>query len=274
MSHPIPLADFQIGDKKKLTLITGPCVIENLDHAFKTCEFLKKLCDRVGINFIYKSSFDKANRSSLTSYRGPGLDKGLDILSKVKKAFDVPVYTDIHLPDQAEPVAEVCDCLQIPAFLCRQTDLLVAAAKTKAIIGVKKAQFMAPWDMKNVAQKLIDSGNDKIFFIDRGTSFGYNNLVSDMRSILIMQSLGHLVCFDATHSVQLPGSLGTSTGGQREFIAPLAKAALATGANLLYMESHDNPKEALCDATSVIGFDELETQLLFFKKLYDLVQNQ
>ncbi len=266
----IPLRDFEIGDKKRLTLITGPCVIENLDHALSTCETLKEICESLDISFIYKSSFDKANRSSVDSYRGPGLEEGLNILDKVKTTFNVPVFTDIHLPEHAEPVSQVCEIMQIPAFLCRQTDLLLAAGKTKSIINVKKGQFMAPWDMKNVVEKIASTGNKKIILTDRGTSFGYNNLVSDMRAIPIMQELGYPVCFDATHSVQLPGGLGSSSGGQREFIPVLAKAAVASGCNLLYMESHNSPQNALCDKTSVIDFKDLKPLLRTLVQIYNL----
>lgn len=269
----IPLRNFAIGDPKKLTLISGPCVIESLDHALKTCEHLKALTSELDISFIYKSSFDKANRSSVNSYRGPGMDVGLKILETVKTEFDVPVFTDIHLPSQAQPVSEVCEVLQIPAFLCRQTDLLLAAGKTKSIVNVKKGQFMAPWDMKNVVDKILSTGNSRIILTDRGTSFGYNNLVSDMRGIPIMQRLGYPVCFDATHSVQLPGGLGDSSDGNREFIPTLAKAAVASGCQLLYMESHDDPEKAYCDKTSVIDFKDLKPLLKTLKQLYEVANS-
>lgn len=269
----IKLKNFNIADPKKLTLITGPCVIENLDHALKTCEFLKNFCESLNISFIYKSSFDKANRSSLESYRGPGFEEGLNILHKVKITFDVPILTDIHLPSQAEAAANVCDIIQIPAFLCRQTDLLIAAGQTKSIVNVKRGQFMAPWDMANVISKILSTGNDKIILTDRGSCFGYNNLVSDMRSIPIMQKLGYPVCFDATHSVQLPGGLGTSTDGQREFIPILSQAAIAAGCNLLYMESHNNPDKALCDKKSVIAFKDLKALFEKLIKIYEIVHN-
>lgn len=271
-SKTIKLRDFEIGDPKKLTLISGPCVIESLDHALKTCEFLKKLTSDLDISFVYKSSFDKANRSSLKSYRGPGLDEGLKILEKVKETFDVPVFTDIHLPSQVKPVSKVCDVIQIPAFLCRQTDLLLEAGNSNSIINVKKGQFMAPWDMKNVVDKILSTGNEKIILTDRGTSFGYNNLVSDMRAIPIMQGFGYPVCFDATHSVQLPGGLGDSTGGNREFIPTLSKAAIASGCNILYMESHNDPENAMCDKTSVIDFKNLKPLFEQLKKIYEIVQ--
>lgn len=251
----------------ELTLIAGPCVIESEKLALETAQALKKMLP----NIIYKSSFDKANRSSLKSYRGPGIDEGLRILEKVKREFDIPIFTDVHSPEQAKIAGEVCDYLQIPAFLCRQTDLLVAAAKTGKKISVKKGQFMAPWDMKNVVQKLEDSGCDQIILTERGFSFGYNNLVSDMRAIPIMQKLGHPVCFDATHSVQLPGGLGSASGGEREFVETLAMSALAAGADLLYIETHPNPDKALCDAKTQLPLHDLERLLKKFKALYELM---
>ncbi|MCP5509206.1 MAG: 3-deoxy-8-phosphooctulonate synthase [Chlamydiales bacterium] len=252
----VKIGKFTVGKDHPLLFFSGPCVIESEEHALKTAEYLCRLFE--GIPFVYKSSFDKANRTSLKSYRGPGLKKGLAILAKVKKEFQVPIVTDIHLPDQAESVAEVCDVLQIPAFLCRQTDLLVAAARTGRVIKVKKGQFLAPWDMKNVIDKIVESGNTQILLTERGTSFGYNNLVCDMRSIPIMQDLGYPVCFDASHAVQLPGGQGTTSGGQRQYIPILAKAAVAAGANSLFIESHDNPSAAKSDAASVMTFDALE----------------
>ena len=202
----------------------------------------------------YKSSFDKANRSSFDSYRGPGLEKGLEILRRIKEELDLPIVSDVHTPEQARRAAEVCDVIQIPAFLCRQTDLVIACAQTKAVIHVKKGQFLAPWDMKQVVDKIENLGHNKIILVDRGTTFGYNNLVSDMRSIPIMQKLGYPVCFDASHSVQLPGGLGKSSGGQREFIPTLSRAAIASGANLLFIESHPDPDKAMSDKASVFPF--------------------
>ena len=252
----VKIRNFTIGNDEPLLFFSGPCVIENEEHALMMAEALCKLFD--GKPFVYKSSFDKANRSSIDSYRGPGLKEGLRILAKVKETFNVPIVTDIHLPEQAEPAAEVCDVLQIPAFLCRQTDLLVAAAKTGRVIKVKKGQFMLPWDMTNVVEKIVESGNDQIVLTERGTSFGYNNLVCDMRSIPIMKGLGYPVCFDASHAVQLPGGMGKVSGGQREYIPVLAKAAVAAGAKALFIESHNSPKEAKSDAGSVMDLKELE----------------
>ncbi|MBS0627264.1 MAG: 3-deoxy-8-phosphooctulonate synthase, partial [Verrucomicrobia bacterium] len=253
----VSLPHFTIGKGHPLVIFSGPCVIESEDLALSTAEFLKNLCEKLGIHLVYKSSYDKANRSSFHSFRGPGLEEGLRILEKVKKTFNVPILTDIHSPEEASSVASVCDILQIPAFLCRQTDLVVAAAKTGAVINVKKGQFMAPWDMENVVQKILSTGNEKIILTDRGTTFGYNNLVSDMRAIPIMQKFGFPVCFDATHSVQLPGGHGTSSGGQREFIPTLAKSAIAAGCNCLFLESHPNPALAKSDKDSVVPFSEL-----------------
>jgi len=270
----IQVGKFEIGFGAPLAVISGPCVIESESHALRSAEELKKIFEKHDIPLIYKSSYDKANRSSIDSYRGPGLEKGLKILQKVKENFDLPLFTDIHHPDEAAPAAEVCDILQIPAFLCRQTDLLVAAGKSGAIINIKKGQFMAPWDMEHVVNKLLTTGNNKILLTDRGTSFGYNNLVSDMRAIPIMQRLGFPVCFDASHSTQLPGSAGLETGGQKEFIPTLAKAAIAAGANLLYIESHPNPEMAKCDKHSVMLMDDLDTLLEIIKPLYELINDQ
>lgn len=270
----VPIQNFLIGSDQPLTIISGPCVIESMDHALYTAETLVAMLDSLGeLNFIYKSSYDKANRSSHSSFRGPGLIEGLKILEKVKREFNVPILTDVHTIEEAQAAAEVCDVLQIPAFLCRQTDLINAAGKTGAVINVKKGQFMAPWDMRNVIDKLLETGNDKIILTDRGTTFGYNNLVSDMRCIPIMQQMGYPVCFDASHSVQLPGGLGLETGGQREFIPPLAKAAIAAGSNCLYIESHPNPDEAKSDKKSVYPFSELPQLLSEIKQLYTLVQS-
>lgn len=270
--HDVAFKNFKIGKNQPLAILSGPCVIETEELALSTAEFLKQLCEKLQINLIYKSSYDKANRSSGDSFRGVGIEKGLRILEKVKKEFDIPVVTDVHSPEEAKMAAEVCDVLQIPAFLCRQTDLILAAAATGAVINVKKGQFMAPWDMKNVVDKIISTKNNQLLLTDRGTCFGYNNLVSDMRGIPIMQQLGFPVCFDATHSVQLPGGHGTSSGGQREFIPTLAKAAVAAGCNCLFMESHPNPTKALSDKDSVIAFSELPNLLSTLNKLYKVIQ--
>ena len=267
----VKVKDFEIGEGLPLTVMSGPCVIESEEHSLRAAEALKEMLERFPVNFVFKSSYDKANRSALQSFRGPGIEKGLRILEKVKKEFDLPVLTDVHSPEEARMAGEVCDIIQIPAFLCRQTDLIVAAAESGAVVNVKKGQFMAPWDMENVIQKIEASGSEKIILIDRGTSFGYNNLVSDMRSIPIMQGFGYPVCYDATHSVQLPGGLGSSSGGQREFIPVLSKAAIAAGANCLFMESHPNPAEAKSDAASVLGFADLPVLIETLVKLYAVV---
>jgi 2-dehydro-3-deoxyphosphooctonate aldolase (KDO 8-P synthase) len=266
----VKVKDFYLGEGEPLAVMSGPCVIESEEAALYAAEFLKKLFADLGIHFIFKSSYDKANRSSYQSFRGPGLDEGLRILEKIKTEFDVPVLTDIHSPEEALAAGAVCDVIQIPAFLCRQTDILNAAGKSGAVINVKKGQFMAPWDMGNVVDKILATGNDKIILTDRGTSFGYNNLVTDMRTIPIMQKFGFPVCFDASHSVQIPGGLGNASGGQREFIPTLAKAAIAAGCNALFIESHPNPAEAKSDKDSVFPFDQLSQLMLELKKIYDV----
>ena len=233
----ISIGPFLIGPNQPLAVISGPCVIESEEHTLFCASQLQKIFQDFPFSFIFKASYDKANRSSIHSYRGPGLEKGLSILQKVQKELDLPVLTDVHSPEEATVAGSVCDAIQIPAFLCRQSDLLIAAAKSGAAVNVKKGQFLAPWDMKNVVDKLTASGCHRILLTERGFSFGYNNLVSDMRSIPIMQNLGYPVCFDASHSVQLPGGLGNASGGQREFIPTLAKSAIAAGCNALFIET-------------------------------------
>ena len=257
---PVKLRDFEIGGDK-LTILAGPCAIESRDVLFTVAEALKKLTTALDINYVFKSSFDKANRSSIKSFRGPGLEKGLELLAEVKKEFDLPIVTDIHTPDQAAAAAQVADIIQIPAFLCRQTDLLVAAAKTGKIVNIKKGQFLAPAQMKPLAQKVVDSGNDRVLFTDRGTSFGYNNLVVDMRGIPIMQEMGYPVVFDATHSVQLPGGAGECSSGERKYVSTLAKAAIAAGAKALFFEVHPDPDKALCDGPNMLSIDMAKAQL-------------
>lgn len=272
MKH-VSVKDFRIGQGQPLTIISGPCVIESEEHTLRAAETLKNILSKLSVNFIFKSSFDKANRSSGDSFRGPGRDEGLRILEKVKLSLDLPVTTDIHSPDDAAAVAEVCDVLQIPAFLCRQTDLILAAAKTGKPVNVKKGQFMAPWDMKNVVEKIRSEKNENIILTDRGATFGYNNLVSDMRSIPIMHGFGVPVCFDATHSVQLPGGLGTASGGQREFIPVLAKAAVAAGADCIFMESHPEPAKAKSDASVVVDFKDLTALVSMLEKIHQVVHS-
>ena len=267
----IKLGNFEIGGDK-LTILAGPCAIESQEILNKTAEKLKEITTKLDINFVFKSSFDKANRSSINSFRGPGLEKGLTMLEKVKKEFDIPIVTDIHTPDQAAATAEVADILQIPAFLCRQTDLLVAAAKTGKIVNIKKGQFLAPEQMGPLIKKVEDSGNNNILVTDRGTSFGYNNLVVDFRGIPIMQSFGYPVVFDATHSVQLPGANGCSSGGDRRFVPVLAKAAMAAGANALFFEIHPNPDIAKCDGPNMIALDKAEELFVICKDIFELVR--
>lgn len=267
----IKLRDFEIG-ADKLTVMAGPCAAESQEILDVTAQGLKEITKKLGINFIFKSSFDKANRSSITSYRGPGLEKGLDMLKLVKDKFDVPIVTDIHTPDQAEPVSKVADVLQIPAFLCRQTDLLVAAAKTGKIVNIKKGQFLAPEQMGTLVKKIEDSGNHDILLTDRGCSFGYNNLVVDFRAIPIMQSFGYPVVFDATHSVQLPGAQGACSGGDRRFVPTLAKAAVAAGANVLFFEVHPEPDKAKCDGPNMIALDNAEELFKVCKEIFELVR--
>ncbi|MBJ3776448.1 3-deoxy-8-phosphooctulonate synthase [Acuticoccus mangrovi] len=244
-----------------LTLIAGPCQMETRQHAFDMAGALKDITSRLGIGFVYKSSFDKANRTSLSGKRGMGLDAALPVFADIKKEFGVPVLTDIHNEEQCPIVAEVCDILQIPAFLCRQTDLLVAAAKTGAIINVKKGQFLAPWDMKNVVNKITESGNLDVLVTERGASFGYNTLVSDMRSLPVLAETGAPVIFDATHSVQQPGGLGGASGGQRQFVPTLARAAVAVGVAGVFVETHQDPDNAPSDGPNMLPLDAMEAFL-------------
>lgn len=268
----VKVKDFFIGEKEPLAVMCGPCIIESEEHAISAARALKKIFSSLGIPLIYKSSYDKANRSSYHSFRGPGLQEGLRILEKIKNECDLPVLTDVHSPEEAMAAGQVCDVVQIPAFLCRQTDLIIAAGKSGAVVNVKKGQFMAPWDMGNVVEKILSTGNRKIILTDRGTSFGYNNLVSDFRAIPIMQSLGFPACYDASHSVMLPGGLGQSSGGQREFIPTLSKAAIAAGCNCLFIEAHPDPSKAKSDKETVFPFDKLPFLLEELLQLYQVVQ--
>ena len=270
--HEVRLRDMRIGGDH-LVVIAGPCVIED-DPAviFQTADRLKAITSALGVPYIFKSSFDKANRSSAAAYRGVGIERGLRVLAEIKRQFDVPIITDIHSPDEAAQVADVADMLQIPAFLCRQTDLLIAAAKTGKIVNIKKGQFLAPQDMKNCAQKVIAGGNDQIVLTERGAAFGYGNLVSDMRAIPIMQGLGYPVIFDATHSVQLPGAAGTASSGERQFVATLARAAVAAGANGLFLEVHPDPDHAPCDGPNMITPDAAQALLRVCKEIFALVR--
>lgn len=254
----VQVGNKQIGGDGRLFVMAGPCVIEDPERVLRIGREMKAICGRLGLPYIFKASFDKANRSSWKSFRGPGLTEGLKILKAVKEELQVPVVSDIHEASQAEPAAEVLDILQIPAFLCRQTDLLQAAARTGKCINVKKGQFMAPSDMKNVAEKISHEGNENIILTERGVSLGYHNLVVDMRSFPIMREFGYPVVFDATHSVQLPGGAGTHSSGQRQFIGNLARAAAGSGIDGVFMEVHDNPEEALCDGPNMLYLTQVE----------------
>ena len=267
MTREILSGNVMIGGNRPLVLIAGPCVIENEAATMRHAERLMAICNGLSIPLVFKASYDKANRTSINAYRGPGLKEGLAILRKVKESLGVPVISDIHSIEQISPAAEVLDILQIPAFLCRQTDLLVAAAKSGRVINVKKGQFLAPWDMKNVAGKISASGNENIILTERGASFGYNNLVVDMRSFPVMRSTGYPVVFDATHSVQLPGGQGDSSGGQREFVEYLSWAAVATGIDGVFMEVHEDPDKALCDGPNSIPLNELPGLLKTLKAI-------
>lgn len=253
------------------SLIAGPCVIESEEMVLSIAKQMKDITDKLGIPYTFKASFDKANRTSINGFRGPGIEEGLRILQKVKDTFDLPICTDIHEPWQAEKVAKVCDILQIPAFLCRQTDLLVAAAKTGKCINIKKAQFLAPWDMKNCVEKVRQSGNDNVMLCERGTTFGYNTLVVDMTGLRVMKDMGVPVIFDATHSVQKPGGNGTSTGGNRQYVEYLAKAAVSVGIDGLFMETHPDPDNAKSDGPNMVPLGEMEELLKKLQRVYEAV---
>ena len=269
-TREVTVDSIAVGNGNPLAVIAGPCVIESEKHAMETAEQLQEVFAKAGIPFIYKSSYDKANRSSIQSFRGPGLKEGLRILSRVKSKLGLPVLSDVHKEEEVEPAAEVLDILQIPAFLCRQTDLVVMAAKTGKPINVKKGQFLAPWDMKNVVDKIQDTGNDKILLTERGFMFGYNNLVVDMRSLVLMRELGYPVVFDCTHSLQLPGGQGTQSGGQRELIPYLTRGAVAVGCDMLFMEVHPDPDSAPSDGPNMLKLDTLPALLDQIKKLDQL----
>jgi 2-dehydro-3-deoxyphosphooctonate aldolase (KDO 8-P synthase) len=267
-----PGKQIKIGGGNPLILIAGPCVIENEEITFKSAEFLRELTKELRIPFIFKSSYDKANRSSLDSYRGPGLEKGLKILEKVKEKTSVPILADVHSREEVKPAAEVLDVIQIPAFLCRQTDLLIMVAETGKAINIKKGQFMAPHDMENVVEKVTSTGNHRLLLCERGVSFGYNNLIADMRSLVIMRDFGYPVVFDATHSLQLPGGEGEYSGGQREFVPYLARAAAAVGIDGLFLEVHPDPDQALCDGPNMLSLDSLVGLLKEIKKIDEIVK--
>ncbi|BDF78834.1 3-deoxy-8-phosphooctulonate synthase [Pyramidobacter piscolens] len=268
----IEIGDFVVGGDR-LTLIAGPCALESLELGLEVGRKTQVLCEKLGLNYIFKASYDKANRTSISSPRGPGLEKGLQWLAQIKAELGAPILTDIHEPWQAAPVAEVADVLQIPAFLCRQTDLLVAAAKTGRAVNVKKAQFLSAWDMKPVLGKLTEAGNDRVMLCERGTTMGYNQLVVDMRSLVIMRSLGAPVVFDATHSVQMPGGMGGSSGGDRRFALPLARAAVGIGVDALFLEVHPQPEKAMSDGPNMVPLDLLEGFLEQVRAIDRLVRN-
>lgn len=273
-TREVPVADFRIGGNNPLVLVAGPCVIESEEAALKAASWLKALCQELKTPFIFKSSYDKANRTSAKAYRGPGLQKGLEILKNVKDKLEIPVLSDVHLPKEAEIAAKVLDIIQIPAFLCRQTDLIFAAADTGRPVNVKKGQFIAPYDVSQIVEKVMSRGNPNVIVTERGVSFGYNNLVVDMRSIPIIKELGIPVMFDATHSVQLPGGGITCSSGQRQFVAPLSRAAVAVGCDALFMEVHEFPYEALCDGSNMLSLQELAHLLPVLLKIDSVVRQR
>ena len=268
----IALGALQIGGGSPLIVIAGPCVIESKDSALRHGAALRAASDRVGVPYIFKASYDKANRSSLHSFRGPGLENGLEILAAVKEKIGVPILTDVHEIDQVERVKAVADVLQIPAFLCRQTEFVLAVARSGKVVNVKKGQFLAPWDMRNVVEKIRSTGNEQILLTERGASFGYNNLVSDMRSLIVMREFGYPVVFDATHSLQLPGGLGNASGGERKYIPALARAGVAAGIDALFMEVHEDPEHALSDGPNSLTLNDFEGLLRVVKRIDAVVK--
>ena len=271
--HPVTIGSITIGVGHPLVLIGGPCAIEGESFMLDVATRLRDMAAKAGVPFIFKSSYDKANRTSIRSYRGPGLRKGLEILQKIKDVVGVPVLSDVHAVEEVEPAAEVLDVIQIPAFLCRQTDLVVAAARTGKPVNVKKGQFLAPWDTKNIVEKVRSVGNDQVLLTERGASFGYNNLVADMRSLVVMRSFDVPVVFDATHSVQLPGGAGTASSGQREFVPHLARAAVATGCDALFMEIHPDPDHAPSDGPNMLRLEDLPALLAQIIQIDRIVRN-
>jgi 2-dehydro-3-deoxyphosphooctonate aldolase (KDO 8-P synthase) len=268
----VQVRNFEIGAGRPLAVIAGPCVIENRESALRHASLLKEAADRVGVPYIFKSSYDKANRSSATSFRGPGLEKGLEILAEIKRKVGVPILTDVHESEQVTAVQQVADVLQIPAFLCRQTDFVIAVANSGKVINVKKGQFLAPWDIGNVVDKIVSTGNDQVLLTERGVSFGYNNLVSDMRSLVVMRELGYPVIFDATHSLQLPGGRGHASGGERKYIPALARAAVAAGVDAVFMEVHEDPDQALSDGPNSLPLKDFEKLIGAVKQIDEMVK--
>lgn len=272
-TKPIQIGGLTISEKGPFFVIAGPCVIENAETTLRVAAFLKDTSESLGIPIVFKSSYDKANRTSLQSYRGPGLERGLEILRKVREETGLALLSDVHEPAEAARAAQVLDVIQIPAFLCRQTSLLLAAGRTGLPVNIKKGQFLSPWEMQQAVQKVVSTGNHNLLLTERGTFFGYNNLVVDIRSIAVMRQFGFPVIFDATHSVQLPGNAGTSTGGQREFIEPLSRAALAAGADGLFLEVHPDPDSALCDGPNSLPLHQVKPFLALLKEIHGLVRS-
>ncbi len=270
MTRTVSIGGAEAGGGRPPLIIAGPCAIESEDITRETARRLKEICSGLGLGFVFKSSYDKANRTSVSSFRGPGMEKGLQILDDIKNSIGVPVISDIHSVEEVGPASEVLDALQVPAFLCRQTDLLVAAANSGKPVNVKKGQFLAPWDMKYVIEKLSSTGNEDILITERGTSFGYNNLVVDFRSLPLIRAYGYPVVFDVTHSLQLPGGLGSSTGGQREFAEPMMRAAAAVGVDAFFMEVHPEPEAALCDGPNMLHLDVVEGFLKTAKTISEI----
>jgi 2-dehydro-3-deoxyphosphooctonate aldolase (KDO 8-P synthase) len=274
LTRKITISDVVIGGNEELSLIAGPCVIESEESLLRIARKLKSFSDNYGVPLIFKSSFDKANRTSITSYRGPGIEKGLALLEKVKEETGMPVISDVHCVEEVPRAAKVLDVIQIPAFLCRQTDLVVAVADTGLPVNVKKGQFLSPFDIKNIIDKILSRSNEQIVITERGVTFGYNNLVVDMRAIPIMQEFGFPVVFDATHSVQLPGGQGTRSGGQSQYVSTLARSAVAAGCDALFMEVHENPHNALCDRSTMLNLEELPALMTVVKEIHTLVKDQ
>src|SRR5919109_336091 len=268
----VKVGNIEVGADAPLAVIAGPCVLESRESALRHAAALKQAADRVAVPYIFKSSYDKANRSSGDSFRGPGLERGLEILAEVKAKIGVPVLTDIHEKEQIGPAKEIVDILQIPAFLCRQTDFVVAVAQSGRVVNVKKGQFLAPWDIRNVVEKILSTGNDQLLLTERGVSFGYNNLVSDMRSLVVMRELGYPVVFDATHSLQLPGGLGNASDGERRYIPALARAGVAAGIDALFMEVHQDPDHALSDGPNSLDLKDFEKLLQTVKVIDSLTK--
>lgn len=273
-NHHVQIGDITVGNDLPLALIAGPCQMESMIHAVDMAGRLHEMTQKLGMGLVYKTSFDKANRTSHTAERGLGLEGAIPVFERIRAEFGIPVLTDVHLPEHCAALGDAVDVLQIPAFLCRQTDLLIAAAKTGKVVNVKKGQFLAPWDMKNVANKLISAGNDRVLLTERGASFGYNTLVSDMRSLAIMaEQTGQPIVFDATHSVQQPGGQGTTSGGQREFVPVLARAAVSVGVAMVFMETHQDPDNAPSDGPNMVPIDQMEALLSTLQKFDNLAKN-